>query len=237
MKLTLVKQVNFGTMLMDFYMDMNGEPWATREQIGTALGYGDPIRAISKVHERHEERFKDKSVVVKLTTTDEKDYSTTLYNARGITEICRWARTEKSDEFFDWVADIIDELRRNGVVVSDTATHEQVKFNISTFMANLDEYNITKLYNLVEEFLSFHREKKTRLPFERSNKKRHGNKKLKNHIESMEEIRKELVTYLDVKIQLFNNSNQAGLAQEYVRIKGLVEWKVENMRYRSAACK
>jgi len=233
----LIKQAKFGNLVMDFYKDETGDIFATREQIGHAMGYSEPVIAISKIHNRHEDRFINKSVITKLVSTDNKMYDTTLYSARGITEICRWARTDNADEFFDWVTDAIETIRRDGMFISDEATHEQVKYSVSNFMSNLDDYNITKLYSLIEEFLAFHRQHKTRLPYKRKNSKHHGNKKLKDHIESMEDIRNELISFLDVKIQQFNDYHQAGLAQEYVRIKGMVEWKVENMRYRTAACK
>ncbi|MGN7354393.1 BRO family protein [Paenibacillus amylolyticus] len=233
----LIKQAKFGNLMMDFYKDETGDIFATRKQIGECLMYSNPQKAIDNLHERKKDRLDKFSVTLSLRGADNKQYDTSLYNARGITEICRWARTDNADDFFDWVTEVIEGIHRDGLYVSDEATHEQVKFNVSNFMANLDDYNITKLYNLIEEFLAFHRQHKTRLPYKRKNSKHHGNKKLKDHIDSMEDIRNELVSFLDVKIQQFNDSRQAGLAQEYVRIKGMVEWKVENMRYRTAACR
>lgn len=232
----LVKQEKFGTLVMDFYMDENKEIFATRKQIGEALSYSDPQNAIDKIHSKHTARFEGKSVTAKLAGSDGKSYDTTLYNTKGIMEICRWARTDKADEFFDWVTDVIDELRINGVVVSVEATHEQVIYQVDNFLNNLDNYSVTKLYGMVEGFLNFHREKKTKLPFKRTHKARHGNKKYKEHIDSMEEIREELVAFLNAKIDMFNSSNQAGLAQEYIRIREMVRVSVENMRFRTAAC-
>ncbi|MEK4922371.1 BRO family protein [Cytobacillus sp. FSL R5-0569] len=236
MELKLVKQAQFSNLVMDFYMDVNKEIYATRKQIGEGLGYSDPQNAIDKINHKYKERFIDKAVTAKVEGTDKKLYSTILYNARGIMEICRRARTEKADDFFDWVSTIIEELRLNGVVVSDNATHEQVLFNVDTFIANLDYYNVSKLYDLVEQFLDYHRDKKTRLAYKRSHKARHGNKKYKDHITSMADIRDLLVDYLNANIDRFNNNGQAGLAQEYVRIREMVRVNVENMRYRSAAC-
>lgn len=141
------------------------------------------------------------------------------------------AKTLKKD-----IKNALKEIRRNGVFVSDNATYEQVKYNVDTFLANLDDYNITKLYGLIGGFLEFHRDKKTRIPFKRKHRARHGNKKYKGHIESMEEIRDYLVDYLNAKIDSFNSSNQAGLAQEYIRIREMVRVNVENMRFRTAAC-
>lgn len=148
------------------------------------------------------------------------------------------ANNDAAIDFQKFIAfDVLPAIRKDGLYISEDATHEQIKFNIDSFMANIDDYNISKLYNLIEEFLSFHREKKTRLPYERKSSKRHGNKKYKEHIESMEIIRDQLVDFLNAKIDQFNGTNQAGLAQEYVRIREMVRVKVENMRYRTAACR
>ncbi|UTI42118.1 BRO family protein [Niallia sp. RD1] len=233
----LVRQASFGTLTMDFYMDSEKEVWATRKQIGEALGYANPQKAIDNLHAKYSDRLDGFSVTLNLRGTDNKSYPTMLYNSKGIMEVCRKARTDKADDFFDWVSDIINELRVNGVVVSENASHEQVIYNVDTFIANLDNYNVTKLYDLIEDFMNHHRDKKTRLRYKRNHKARHGNKKLKTHIESMQEIRDYLVDYLTVQINHFNNTNQSGLSQEYIRIREMVRVNVENMKFRTAACK
>ncbi|GIN58488.1 hypothetical protein J8TS2_28070 [Lederbergia ruris] len=155
----------------------------------------------------------------------------------GLYEVLMMSRKPVAKQMKREIKTILKELRTKGVVVSDGATYEQVKLNVDNFLINLDDYNITKLYDLIEDFLEYHREKKTRLPFKRKHKARHGNKKYKDHVESMEEIRDYLVDYLNTKISSFNNAGQVGLAQEYIRIREMVRVNVENMRYRSAACK
>ena len=42
----------------DFYGDGLGEFFMTRQQIGEALGYGNPKVAISNIHMAHKERFR-----------------------------------------------------------------------------------------------------------------------------------------------------------------------------------
>ena len=100
-KLKLLKEDDFLGTRCDFYKDDNNNIYMTREQIGKALQYSDPIRNISKLHERNKERLDKFSVVVKLTTTDEKQYDTTLYIERGIYEICRFSRQSVADDFYD----------------------------------------------------------------------------------------------------------------------------------------
>ena len=75
------------------------------------MQYSDPVRNISKLHERNKERLNQFSVVVKLTTTDNKQYDTTLYVTRGTYDICRFSRQSVADQFYDWVYDQIETIR------------------------------------------------------------------------------------------------------------------------------
>lgn len=86
-QLTLVKNSEFGTLRCDYYGDAKGQFFMTRQQIGEALGYDNPMIAIAKIHDRHEERFRGLSVLTKLVNTDGKKYDTFLYSAKGIYEI------------------------------------------------------------------------------------------------------------------------------------------------------
>lgn len=114
MNLTLAKKDHFGVVECGFWTDENQEVWMTREQIGVALGYSDPGRAISKIHERNKDRLDGFSVVVKLSTTDGKAYDTYLYNYRGLYEVCRLSRQPKADAFMDWAWDVIESIRKTG---------------------------------------------------------------------------------------------------------------------------
>lgn len=116
-KLQLIKEGDFLGTKCDFYKDEDNNIYMTREQIGQALEYSDPIRNISKLHDRNKDRLDKFSVVVKLTTTDQKQYNTTLYIEKGIYDICRFSRQPKADKFYDWVYDQIQLIRRNAGTV------------------------------------------------------------------------------------------------------------------------
>ncbi|KFM93034.1 BRO-N domain-containing protein [Paenibacillus macerans] len=109
--LSLAKSASFGNVQCDFYSD-GSDIWITREQIGSALDYSEPRKAIEKIHRRYRERLDKFSVVTKLTTTDGKAYNTYLYSAKGVYEICRWSRQPKADAFYDWVYDVLEGLRK-----------------------------------------------------------------------------------------------------------------------------
>ena len=92
---------------------MNDDILLTREQIGTALEYSNPQKAIDNIHSKHKDRLNELSVTLKVRATDGKEYNTMLYSERGIMEICRWSRQSKANEFMDWVWDIIEKYRHN----------------------------------------------------------------------------------------------------------------------------
>lgn len=176
----LVKQEKFGTLVMDFYMDENKEIWATRKQIGEALGYADPQKAIDKLHERNKARLDKLATTVNLGVVEgnrKLRRNTILYNSKGIMEICRWARTDKADDFFDWVTDVIDELRRNGVFISQSATSEQKVYNYNMLEETFKRTGAEFFMDEYKKCIEFHAKNKTRLEYEKSNKNRRKDKK------------------------------------------------------------
>lgn len=109
--LVKVRNSKFGSIMCDYYGDNGGEFFMTRQQIGEALGYDNPMIAIAKIHDRHKDRIDKFSVLTKLTGTDGKRYETYLYSAKGVYEICRWSRQLAADAFYDHVYDILEGLR------------------------------------------------------------------------------------------------------------------------------
>ena len=110
--LMLATSQNFGNIKCDFWSDNdNNDFWMTREQIGTALEYGNAKRAISDIHNRHKERMDKYSRVTQIAYPSGGIQEVYIYSARGVFEICRWSRQTKADEFMDWVWDIVDGLR------------------------------------------------------------------------------------------------------------------------------
>lgn len=123
-KMELVKQEKFAGMEVDFYRNENGEVYMTRNQIGTALGYSNPKRAMSDIHNRNKERLDGFSVVRKLRTTDGKAYDAHLYSEKGIYEIMRKSNQPKADEFYDFVYDVIEGLRKGELQITQNASYQ-----------------------------------------------------------------------------------------------------------------
>lgn len=79
---------------------MNDDILLTREQIGSALKYVDPSKAIRKIHLKHKDRLEPLCLRLKLsgstqlraTLTKSEEQECVYYTQRGIMEICRWSR-------------------------------------------------------------------------------------------------------------------------------------------------
>ena len=114
--LHLANTEKFNEINCDVYED-GSKIYMSRKQIGEALGYNTPRKAIENIHQKHRDRLDQTVVVLKMRTTDGRAYDTYLYNQRGIMEICRWSRQPLADKFMDWVWDIIEAYRDGSLAV------------------------------------------------------------------------------------------------------------------------
>lgn len=112
----------------------------TRPQIGEALGYDDPARAISKIHDRNKERLDKFSRVVKLTTHDETGREVKrdiyIYSEQGIYEILMKSDQPKATEFRDKVYELLKALRTKTHKVVEASEYDKEK--LAMHMKNAD---------------------------------------------------------------------------------------------------
>lgn len=109
----LVTTQEFESNPCDFFANINDEYFITREQIGTALGYTNPVNAIKNIHMKHKERLDKFSTWLTLGYVEGDRYverERILYNRKGVMEICRWSRQPLADKFMDWCWDVIENL-------------------------------------------------------------------------------------------------------------------------------
>lgn len=124
MKLKLVKQGEFLGTRCDFYVDEENNIYMSRTQIGYALQYKNPQDAIKKIHLRHYEKLQQRYVEVvgdNLSPRPRdlgKKTSIFMYDERGILDVIRWSTTEVADQYFDWVYDIIQSIKKNGYYIT-----------------------------------------------------------------------------------------------------------------------
>ena len=119
--LKLITTENFGDLQCNFYRNMNDDILLTREQIGTALEYTDPSKAVQKIHLKHKDRLEP----LCLRITDIRypqnggvgvNVETVYYTERGIMELCRWSRQPLANQFMDWVWDIVEKYRNREMI-------------------------------------------------------------------------------------------------------------------------
>lgn len=118
MNLSIISKEMFGQNEMNIYQNENSEIFMTRNQIGKALEYVEPNTAIRKIHKRNQERLNQFSVETNLVGTDGKSYETIIYNEQGIYEIIRRSAQPKADKFYDWVYELLSNLRKGEVQVT-----------------------------------------------------------------------------------------------------------------------
>lgn len=124
MKLKLVKQGEFLGTKCDFYRNEKGDIFMSRTQIGYALEYKNPQKAIKNIHSRSKELLDKYSIKVPWAQFVPKlDYNNNgkdiyMYNEQGIYTIVGKSQQPKADEFNSWVADVIFNIRKNGYYIA-----------------------------------------------------------------------------------------------------------------------
>lgn len=122
MSLKLITTEIFNNLSCNFYRNTNDDILLTREQIGQALEYADPSKAIRKIHLKHKDRLDELCIRLKLGSTQNganltksEEQECVYYTERGIMEICRWSRQRNANLFMDWVWDIIENYRHSNL--------------------------------------------------------------------------------------------------------------------------
>lgn len=111
--MTVITSKPFGALNVDVYQNDKHQYYMTREQIGAALEYNNPNKAIQNIHVKNTDRLDPLSTFLKLRKveggiTKEREYI--VYSLRGVMEICRLSRQPKADAFMDFCWDIMESL-------------------------------------------------------------------------------------------------------------------------------
>lgn len=111
--MTVITSKPFGALNVDVYQNDKHQYYMTREQIGTALEYNNPNKAIQNIHVKNTDRLDPLSTFLKLRNveggiTKKREYI--VYSLRGVMEICRLSRQPKADAFMDFCWDIMESL-------------------------------------------------------------------------------------------------------------------------------
>lgn len=119
--MTVITSKHFGALNVDVYQNDKHQYYMTREQIGAALEYNNPNKAIQNIHVKNTDRLDPLSTFLKLRKveggiTKEREYI--VYSLRGVMEICRLSRQPKADAFMDFCWDIMESLMRGDTVLA-----------------------------------------------------------------------------------------------------------------------
>lgn len=152
MKLKLVKQGEFLGTRCDFYVNEENNIYMSRTQIGYALQYKNPQDAIKKIHLRHYEKLQQRYVEVvgdNLSPRPRdlgKKTSIFMYDERGILDVIRWSTTEVADQYFDWVYDIIQSIKKNGYYIASEKDNKWLGVRNESKQARRYETDQIKLF-------------------------------------------------------------------------------------------
>ena len=119
--MTVITSKPFGALNVDVYQNDKHQYYMTREQIGTALEYNNPSKAIQNIHVKNADRLDPLSSFLNLSnevgnhTQMRQMY---VYSLRGVMEICRLSRQPKADAFMDFCWDIMESLMRGDTVLA-----------------------------------------------------------------------------------------------------------------------
>ena len=108
--------------------------WATREQIGRLLGYENPRKAIAIIHTRNKERLDKFSKGIQIETPSRGLQSATVYNFKGLLEICRYSNQPAANAVIDFLWNVADDIRKHGMYLSDKAVNAYKGGNSFAFL-------------------------------------------------------------------------------------------------------
>ena len=119
--LVLAQEELFQGEIVEVWQDSKHDYYMSREQIGRALEYKNPRKAIKDIHARNKSRMDKFSIVAKVKGGSNcaplgGEQQTILYSKHGIYEICRKSGQPKADAFFDWIYSVLDALERGQLV-------------------------------------------------------------------------------------------------------------------------
>ena len=143
--LKLVTTETFNNLSCSFYRNMNDDILLTREQIGQALEYSDPAKAIRMIHAKHKDRLNNLCIRVKQPTLMPSQYNNlnnlltekVYYTLEGALVICSLSYQPKAYDLSKWLLKISSS---NNIKIIKTRSENDFMILLKDF---LDEYQIS----------------------------------------------------------------------------------------------
>ena len=133
-----LKNFTYGDIALSQAVLIDEVPYVTRQAIGEFLDYEDPIRAISKLLERNP-HIDEHSVVVKLTTTDGKNYETNVYHPIGFLLIVMESGQPKAKDKKVEVAEFVWHFSNPGTERLSPKERRLIQSRISTLTMQMSK--------------------------------------------------------------------------------------------------
>lgn len=146
------------------YEDNNGDFYISRKQIGEALEYKNQS-SYNSIFQRNKSIIGE-PVVLKLRSTDNKEYDTELYSFEQLFQILRFSKQPKANLFMAWAATTLKQLIFNKAELKFKSKKYEEQYikdlqKIFRYEVNKEiqplQLTINKLECKIEEILKLHR--------------------------------------------------------------------------------
>ena len=107
-------------------INQNNQTFLTAIELGKALEYADPVKAIVKIYDRNADEFTPEMTALVEMKTAGGIQKVRIFSLRGAHLIAMFARTKIAKAFRKWVLDILDEeVKKSTALLPNTITPEQ----------------------------------------------------------------------------------------------------------------
>ena len=107
-------------------INQQNQTWLSAREIGTALGYRNPLGDIVKLFDRNADEFTPEMTALIEIPTAGGLQKVRIFSLRGAHLIAMFARTKIAKAFRKWVLDVLDEeVKKSTALLPSTITPEQ----------------------------------------------------------------------------------------------------------------
>lgn len=136
----------------EHFIQRNGEFWMPGNLLGEKLGFGDPVRAMSKLYNRSERLLAPHASVVNLTTPG-GEQRVRAFTPVGCLLVCMKANTERAMEVQEAIAQIVYAFGKLGAQAEQTtrqARKHVAQATLELFCSRSRIFTIHKIKKVVE---------------------------------------------------------------------------------------
>ena len=109
-------------------IEHDNQLWLRIPQIGVALGYANPEKAITKIYARHSDEFTSSMTRIVEVETRGGEQKVRVFSLRGCHLVAMFAKTPVAKEFRRWILDILDAEADKMQLPAPTLTPEEQRF-------------------------------------------------------------------------------------------------------------